>query len=72
MSVALRSALLTAGLRSCLEAMILRILMPISAWPGLDAAFSLLLPLALIFGVLASEPRKRPPILREVRECLLF
>src|SRR5450755_3557889 len=72
MSVAWRSAL-WAGLGSFLEAMILRICVPISAGTGPAAtAFSFPLPLLPIFEVLASDCRKGPPILREVRECLLF
>src|SRR5580700_1981569 len=73
MSAALRSFLPRAGLRFCLEAMILRIFEPISAWTRPDAtAFVLPFPLEPFFEVLASVPRKRPPILREVRECLLL
>src|SRR5580700_4114165 len=73
MSAVLRSSLLAAVLCLFLEAMILRICEPISAWPGPDAT-ALPLPFRLepFFEVLASDPRKRPPILREVRECLLF
>jgi hypothetical protein len=59
MSAALRSFLPGAGLRFCLEAMILRILEPISAWTGTDATgFVLPLPLEPFFEVLASVPRK--------------
>jgi hypothetical protein len=72
MSVVLRSAL-PAGLQSRLDAMISPILVPISAWPGPHATvLSFLLSVVLILEVLASDCRKEPPILREVREYLLF
>ena len=49
--------------------MILRICEPSSAWPGPDeTALPLAFPLEPFLEVLASDPRKRPPILRELRE----
>jgi hypothetical protein len=73
MSAALRSVLPEALVDLPLEARILLILELTSACPDPDAAaFVLLLPLEPFFEVLASDFRKRPPILREVRECLLF
>jgi hypothetical protein len=56
--------------------MILRISETVSTLPGPDAAliFLALEPFLLVpfFEVLASDCRKRPPILRYNRECLLF
>ena len=78
MSAAFCSLLCVEGLRlrSCFEAMILRISEPISMLPGPEAVaiFSPLEPFLLppFFEVLASDCRKGPPILRNNRECLLF
>ncbi len=78
MSAALCSLLLV-GFRSCWEPTILRICEIISVLAGLVSlgpeAAAVCLPPELpspFFEVLASDCRKRPPILRDVRECLLF
>jgi hypothetical protein len=62
MSAILRSSLLAAVLCLFLEAMILRICEPISAWPGPDAT-ALPLPFRLepFFEVLASAPPEETP-----------
>jgi hypothetical protein len=76
MSATFCSLFFVEGLRSCFEAMILRISELTSMFPGPEAASIFVVPepflLPPFFEVLASDCRKGPPILRYAREYLLF